>query len=194
MPFDYTAIDLETANGSRGSICQIGMVRIRGGRPVMRAETLVRHDITAFGGFAPINVRIHGINARATRTAPDFTSCHPWLVDFIGADLLVAHNAAFERSALAAACEQARLPVPGGSILCTVALARALLPELPRHKLPLVLAELGMSPGNHHDALADAYDAARVLQGLAVRTGATSGRELLAQAGVSPMDIRATRA
>ena len=62
MPLDFTAIDFETANGSRASACSVGLVKVRDGRVVDKTGWLIRppagHD-----EFAPWNITIHGITA-----------------------------------------------------------------------------------------------------------------------------------
>ena len=185
--FDYTAIDVETANPKRGSICQVGMVRIRGGLVVDSLDLLVRPH-PGFGSFSPINTRIHGIGWHHVVHSPDWSQVHDRLAGFLGDDLLVAHAASFERSALRSVADAYRLPVlggPGARALCTVDLARAALPELDHHRLPQALAALGMEPTSHHDARADALDSARVLQGCATRLGCASLRELITATGAA---------
>lgn len=185
--FDYTAIDVETANPKRGSICQVGMVRIRGGLVADSLDLLVRPH-PGFGAFSPINTRIHGIGWHHVVHSPDWSQVHDRLTGFLGDDLLVAHAASFERSALRSVADAYRLPVlggPGARALCTVDLARAALPELDHHKLPQALAALGMEPTSHHDARADALDSARVLQGCATRLGCASLRELITATGAA---------
>ncbi len=62
----FNAIDVETANADRASICQIGIVHARGGRVVDRWQTLVNPE----DWFDPWNVSIHGIDERDVRKSP----------------------------------------------------------------------------------------------------------------------------
>lgn len=190
MVFDYTAVDVETANPARGSICQIGLVRVRSGIPVLSMSTLLRPE-PSLDRFEPMNVRVHGIESGDVQAAPRWTEVLDQMRGFIGQDLLVAHNAPFERSAFRQVAEATGTPVLGAEALCTVNLARAVLPHLRKHRLPVVLAELGRLPGNHHDALADAVDSAVILQGCAALVGAQSLTELVSRTGVQPIPIPA---
>ena len=71
---------------------------------------------------------------------------------FVGDDVVVAHNAGFERKFLAAKS--------GGyfqnTMLDTLELARILFPTLPHHDLGTLIAELGLEAGGRHRALDDA--------------------------------------
>lgn len=180
---DYTAIDVETANGKRGSICQLGMVRVRGGQPAERWQTLLRPHAT-FGDFNWMNTKVHKITAKTVTTAPVFAEVVSDITDFIGSDILVAHNAAFEKSALTQAAQAAGVAVPGTQIICTVEIARRALPGLERYRLPTVLEALGHQATNHHDALADALDAAVILNGCAQVLGAQDLAEIVRATGV----------
>ena len=51
----FNAIDVETANADRASICQIGIVHVRDGVVVDRWQTLVNPE----DWFDPWNVSIH---------------------------------------------------------------------------------------------------------------------------------------
>ena len=74
MPLDFTAIDFETANGSRASACSVGLVKVRDGRVVDKTGWLIRppagHD-----EFAPWNITIHGITA--DMVAISWMTCSP---------------------------------------------------------------------------------------------------------------------
>ena len=183
MTLAYTAVDLETANPSRGSICQIGLSKVRDGRIVALHSQLVKpHPDVA--EFSPVHVRIHRIKPGDVADAPTLAAIWPQMRQIIGDDLLVAHNAVFERSCLQQAAALAGLSPLSGQILCTVDLARAVFPELPRHKLPIVLDRLGLTPTAHHDASSDAVDAARILAGCAAHVGTDQMPELLARTRV----------
>ena len=88
---DFTAIDFETANGFRGSPCAVGAVRVRDGVMVDRAEWLIRPPV-GFDRFDPRNVRIHGITEDRVLDAPRFAHVYDELADFVGTDVLAAHN------------------------------------------------------------------------------------------------------
>lgn len=169
MPLDFTAIDFETANSSRASVCAVGLVRVRDGRIAGEAGGLVRppagHD-----EFQGANTAVHGITAGMVAGAPSWRRVGLWLRDYVGDDLLVAHNAPFDLSVLRYACLAEGIPVPGVDYLCTLALARRMC-DRPSRRLPDVAAEFGVTLTRHHDARADARCAAEIAVAMARRHG-----------------------
>ena len=70
MGLTFNAIDVETANADRASICQIGIVHVRDGEIEDRWQTLVNPE----DWFDPWNVSIHGIDeddVRDSATLPE---------------------------------------------------------------------------------------------------------------------------
>ena len=102
---DFTAIDFETANGFRGSPCAVGAVRVRDGVMVDRAEWLIRPPV-GFDRFDPRNVRIHGITEDRVLDAPRFAQVYDELADFVGTDVLAAHNAGFDVGVIESGLEE----------------------------------------------------------------------------------------
>ena len=149
---DFTAIDFETANGFRGSPCAVGAVRVRDGVMVDRAEWLIRPPV-GFDRFDPRNVRIHGITEDRVLDAPRFAQVYDELADFVGTDVLAAHNAGFDVGVIESGLEVSGRDVPGLEFVCTLVLARRVY-DLPSYALPSAAREAGFTPGRHHDALA----------------------------------------
>lgn len=174
MPLDFTAIDFETAAPSRASVCAVAVTRVRAGQVVDERSTLVCPP-TGLDGFS--NSWVHGITAAQVVDAPAWGQVLPWLVDFIGADPVVAHNAAFDQSVFRQASEASGYRVVLDDFFCTLRMAKSLL-DLPKYSLPLVSAALGLPRFAHHDAAADARAAALVAVGLAARCGAEDVVEL----------------
>lgn len=163
------AIDFETANSSRASVCAVGLVKVRDGRIIRESGGLVRppdgHD-----EFNWANTGVHGISADMVADAPPWRRVGLWMRDYIGDDLLIAHNAPFDVSVLRAACAAEQIPVPDVEYLCTLALARRTC-DLPSRRLPAVAAEFGVTLTKHHDASADARCAAEIAVAMARRRG-----------------------
>jgi DNA polymerase-3 subunit epsilon len=172
VPLDFTAIDFETANGFRGSPCSIGLVKVRGGLVVEEADWLMRppagHDY-----FDPRNVQIHGIMETDVAAAPRFADLYPRIEDFIGADAVVAHNAAFDVGVIRSALEVSALAGPAFDYACTVVLSRKSY-SLPSYSLPFVAEAAGVPLLNHHDAVEDARACAGIMVDIAHRHGADS--------------------
>jgi DNA polymerase-3 subunit epsilon len=176
VALDFTAIDFETANGFRGSPCAVGLVKVRGGRLVESATWLMRppagHDV-----FDPRNVAIHGIRADDVARHPRFGDLFAEIGGFIGEDVLVAHNAAFDLGVIRSALEVSGLPGPAYDYACTVVLSRRTY-DLPSHSLPFVAEAAGVPLVNHHDASEDAAACAGILVDIAQRHGASDVAEL----------------
>lgn len=161
MGIAFTAIDFETANGFRGSPCAVGLTKVRDGRVIEEASWLMRppegHD-----QFDSRNIAIHGITSEMVEDAPRFCDLFAEIGGFIGADVLVAHNAAFDLGVIRSALEVSSLAGPGWDYACTVVLSRRSY-SLPSYSLPFVAEAAGVPLLNHHDAVEDARACAGIL-------------------------------
>lgn len=165
MAFDFTAIDFETANHHRGSPCAVGLVRVRNDQVVESVSWLMQPPVP-YGGFEPYNVMVHGISSHTVAAAPPFKKVLPDILDFIGSDMVCAHNARFDSSVLAAAAIAVGNEPPRLRYLCTLTAARRCLP-LASYRLPFVAEALGVPMTDHHNPGADSLAVAAVLPGLA---------------------------
>jgi len=156
----FTAIDFETANARRGSVCSVGLAKVERGVVTGRYYSLIQPPTGVFD-FSYFNTQIHGITSEDVLDAPDWAEVYAQIRRFAGADVLVAHNAVFDKSCLMQA--NSLLHIKGEhDFVCTCQNARRLLPQLPNHKLPTVAAALAVRLDNHHNALDDAVAAARI--------------------------------
>ncbi|OUM41046.1 exonuclease domain-containing protein [Arthrobacter sedimenti] len=151
---NFTAIDFETANSKRGSVCAVGLAKVRNGVVVDTASWLIKppHSVSE---FSSMNIAVHGIRPADVQRAPSWTESLQRILVFAGDDRFIAHNASFDRSVLRGACAESGLTVPGNSFHCSVDLARRLL-DLEQNKLPDVARALGLGAFQHHDAGSDA--------------------------------------
>jgi DNA polymerase-3 subunit epsilon len=180
---DFTAIDFETANGFRGSPCSVGLSKVRGGVVVEQASWLMvppeGHD-----HFDYHNVRVHGIRAEDVAGAPRFRELFPKIMEFVGEDILAAHNAAFDLGVIRSALEVSGLPGPAFEYVCTVMLSRRCY-SLVSNSLPYAAEEAGVPLVNHHDAGEDARACAGILIDIARRNNANSIAELYLSLGLA---------
>lgn len=179
---DFTAIDFETANSFRGSPCSVGLVRVRDGRAVDKQHWLIRPPEGA-DRFDSWNTAIHGITAEMVANAPRWKEVLPQIVNYIGDDVAVAHNAGFDIGVIRYACEVDNIEWPEMSFLCSLVMARRTL-ALPTYRLPFVAASLGFELENHHDALADANAVVEIVTRLATQQEVTDVASLAAAVGV----------
>ncbi|WP_074040811.1 exonuclease domain-containing protein [Dermacoccus nishinomiyaensis] len=169
---NFVAIDFETANSYRGSPCSVGLVRFRDGQPVGHAHLLIQPPAAA-AHFDAFNTQLHGISAETVRDQPSWAERLNDIVEFIGDDIVVSHNASFDIGVIRYACAADGIAWPRIDFFCTLVAARRHL-RLPSYRLPFVLDAYGAELNDHHHALADAEAAGRVATLMAADAGATS--------------------
>lgn len=151
---NFAAIDFETANRERSSVCSVGIVIVRDGAVADRIYELIRPLPDRYDYW---NTRVHGLTAADTAGADPFPAVWTRIAPRIEGLTLVAHNSPFDESCLRAAFAAYGLPYPGYAFRCTCRAARRFFgATLPDHRLPTVAARCGFSLTRHHDALADA--------------------------------------
>jgi len=158
-PLDFCAIDFETACNYRASACAVGLVRVRSGKIDDTYFTLIKPPKGM--EILPSFTRIHGITNKHVESAPDFSGAWPAMRDFIGSDLLVAHNCGFDRGVLRYTLEHYGIEDAVPEFECTVVCSRRKWPHLENHKLNTVSDFLGIEL-THHEALSDAIACARI--------------------------------
>ena len=178
---DFVAVDVETANGNWGSICQIGAVRFVAGEET-ESKVWLCQPPAGIDHFEDINISIHGITADDVKDALTFPEAAGELINFMRDDVLVAHNAQFDSTALRSAFLRSQMPVPEIKLACSLALARfaskSKVLSVANHKLPTVAKAVGFGEFQHHDALDDARAAGHIISALAPAFGtATEGEQ-----------------
>lgn len=146
----FTAIDFETAQGKRHSICQIGLVRVEENVVTKKVAILVRPPENFYSYF---NTQVHGITAEMTRNAPSFDKVWPTIAPYICDQNIVAHNSSFDVSCLKQTLAHYRLAVPAFESHCTY--------KIYGQKLNLLCRSHGIQL-HHHDALSDALACAEL--------------------------------
>jgi DNA polymerase-3 subunit epsilon len=94
---NFIALDVETAQGKRWSICQIGLVFVENSKIANTYSQLVQPPENE---YFYRNTQIHGIKASDTRNAPFFPEIWKEIFPLISGKKLVAHNAAFDMDCL----------------------------------------------------------------------------------------------
>jgi len=141
----YTAIDFETAQGKRWSICQIGLVRVENQIITDQLSLLVQPpDNYYWRNFT----QIHGITPAKTANTPTFDSIWHQIEPFIKNQNVVAHNGfAFDFHCLRQTLAYYSIPTPAFTGHCTYRIFGEGLAKLCRNY------NIHLS---HHDALSDA--------------------------------------
>ena len=96
---NFAAIDFETANNERTSICSVGVVIVRNGEIADRFYSLVHPEPDYYLYW---NTRIHGLTQEDTAHAPVFSEVWKQVAPKIEGLPLVAHNKAFDEGCLKA--------------------------------------------------------------------------------------------
>lgn len=149
---DYVVVDLETTGlkPSECEIIEIGAVKVTGNKqetfqslvkptyPISRAITNLTH-----------------ITNDMVKDVPSIDEVLPRFLDFLGDNIIVAHNASFDLSFLAAACEKLNMPF-NNKYIDTLSWARRCYPQFRHHTLEYLCEELYIDNSEEHRALSDA--------------------------------------
>jgi len=179
MPLDFTAIDFETANHAAESACAVGLVKVRDGRVVDEYVSLCLPP-AGFDEFYQSNINIHGIRPSDVADGPYWHEVLEEMLEFIGNDVLIAHNAPFDMGVLRKASAAVGRELPQLEYSCSLAISRRAFPGLDSHRLTAVAERIGWDEFKHHDALEDSRVCAAIIIYVARQEGATSLDEVLA--------------
>jgi DNA polymerase-3 subunit epsilon len=157
---NFVAIDFETANSNRSSICQIGIVIVEDGNVVYENDWLVQPNPNYYDDR---NTDIHGYTYSDTEFEDTFPSVWEEIEELIDGFPLVAHNCSFEESCLIAVFDSYGMEYPGYEFYCTYRAAKNYFGNsLPNFRLDTVAERCGYELENHHDALEDAKACAAI--------------------------------
>lgn len=166
--FDGTFIcfDIETTglSAARDMITEIGAVKVENGVITDTFSTFANPEM-------PIPQKITqltGITDDMVKDAPSQSEAVSAFLEFAGDNVLVAHNAPFDTSFIAKACEDMGREYNYTSI-DTVAISRAILTDIKNCKLDTVAKFLRLGDFNHHRATDDAEMLARIFINLCQR-------------------------
>ena len=151
---DCAAIDFETANQQRTSVCSVGIVIVRDGEIADSFYSLIKPEPEYYSYW---NTRVHGLTLEDTMNAVVFPKVWAEIAPKIEGLPLVAHNAPFDEGCLKAVFQTYQMEYPGYEFHCTCRASRRKLGSLlPNHQLQTVAAYCGYDLTQHHNALADA--------------------------------------
>lgn len=150
---DFAAIDFETANASRSSICSMGLVIVRDGVVTDKIYELIKPEPNYYNYW---NTRVHGLTNEDTDNSPIFPDVWSLIAPRVEGLPLVAHNSPFDSGCMRAAFKTYRMDYPDYEFHCTLKAARKLFKNIANHRLSTVAMHCGYNLTNHHHALADA--------------------------------------
>ena len=158
---NFCVFDVETTGLSpfKNKIIEIAIVKVS-----KLKITKTFHSFINPGRQIPFFItNLTGISDDDVYDAPFFDEVADQIVDFIGDDILIAHNLAFDQSFIKAElrnCNKEKISNPG---VCTVKLARRLYPNLKSKSLGSVVSHLRLKNKGAHRAISDAEVTAKVL-------------------------------
>ena len=145
-PSDYIVLDFET-NGldpQKCDIIQIAAIRYRNDEKIDVFSSFV------YTTSIPLKVtELTSITIEDCQSAPILEELLPQLLDFIGEDVIIAHNASFDLGFLIESMK--RLNIPGRTFIYvdTLRLARQKIKGVKWHKLPILKKYLKLEYDSH---------------------------------------------
>lgn len=149
----YAILDIETTGGqfNEEGITEIAIYKFDGHEVIDQFISLVNPEIP----IQPFVVKLTGINNAMLRSAPKFFEVAKRIIEMTKDCVIVAHNASFDYRILRT--EFKRLGYDFESkTLCTVELAKQLIPEQPSYSLGKLVRGLGIPIADRHRANGDA--------------------------------------
>jgi DNA polymerase-3 subunit epsilon len=158
----YAVVDVETTGTRAGAgdrITEVAVVVVSGGEVVQRYETLVNPERS----IPPMITALTHITWEMVKDAPRFADICGELLDVLAGNVFVAHNAEFDWRFISTEVARATGRRLEARRLCTVRLARKVLPHLPSRRLDSLAHHYGVEIVDRHRALGDADATALIL-------------------------------
>jgi DNA polymerase-3 subunit epsilon len=158
----FVVVDVETTGGSPKQghrVTEVAAVRVAGGQIRDTFCTLVNPERPIPGMISSLT----GITNAMVAGQPRFAQVAPEVSRALDGCVFVAHNAAFDWRFICHELSMCTGMTLSGRQLCTVRLARKLLPQLPSRSLDGLALFFGLEIESRHRALDDALATARVL-------------------------------
>ena len=147
---DFAAIDFETANYERSSVCSVGIVIVRDGEIVDSFYSLIRPEPNYYNNICS---NLHGLCQHDTYNAPVFPEVWAQVEPLIEGLPLVAHNKVFDEGCLKAVFRVYQMDYPNYEFFDTLVTSKQKFPELPNYQLLTVAAACGYQSENYPNAL-----------------------------------------
>ena len=156
MDIDSTVLvflDTETTGDApyRDKIIELSAVKVKGGELIDEFDTLIDPEIA----IPEIALEVSGITEDMVRGKPKFAEVADAFLTFLGSDVIVAHNADFDRQFINHELMLAGKKTINNAQFCTVKMARRILPRQERYSLEHLAESLRLDKGNSHRALDD---------------------------------------
>jgi DNA polymerase-3 subunit epsilon len=158
----FAVVDVETT-GSRAyhgdRVTEVAVIAVQDGVATPVFDTLINPERS----IPPAIVALTNITWEMVKDAPRFADVCDQLLGVLEGKVFVAHNATFDWRFLSAEIERVTRRPLDGRRLCTVRLARRLVPQLRRRNLDSIASFYGIDIPARHRAGGDAIATAHVL-------------------------------
>ncbi len=171
---NFVALDFETANNKRSSVCAIGLVVVENGKIVKKMYELIKPSDMQFNWH---NINVHGINPEDVETKQEFDFHWDTIYNYLKEGQLIAHNASFDVGVLRAVLAEYNITIPDIKYTCSVQISKKTWEGWGSYSLDNVAQNLGFS-FKHHHALEDAEMCANVVLEAAKELNVNSIEEL----------------
>ncbi|KJJ39530.1 MAG: exonuclease [Aequorivita sp.] len=149
----YAILDIETTGGkyNEEGITEIAIYKFDGHKIVDQFSSLINPEKP----IQPFVVNLTGINNEMLRHAPKFYEVAKRIIEITDGCIMVAHNALFDNRILTTEFDRLGYPFEKET-LCTVELAKKLIPDMPSYSLGKLVRSLGIPLSDRHRAQGDA--------------------------------------
>lgn len=183
----YAILDIETTGGqyNEEGITEIAIYKYDGHEVIDQFISLVNPEKP----IQPFVVKLTGINNAMLRSAPKFYEVAKRIIEITEGSIIVAHNASFDYRILSTEFRRLGYTFKKPT-LCTVELAKKLIPEQPSYSLGKLVRSLGIPIADRHRASGDAMATVKLFKLLLSKD---TGKEIVKsfvkteiKAGLSP--------
>lgn len=157
---NFTTIDLETTGRSNKSrdITEVSAVKYRNYKKVDSLSFLIKPENT----ILPYVVSLTGITDEMVENAPHIDDVIERIVAFIGDDIILGHNVAFDYNLVSEAIEYKRGYGLQNDMVDTLRISRLILQDIENHKLETLCRYFDVERKVGHRALEDCEQTSQV--------------------------------
>lgn len=154
----YVAIDFEKLDTIPCSVCSVGVAVIEDNKIVDKFYSLICPPSKNENYYC---VQTHGLHYKDVKNSPKFPEIWKKVDKIISGSTVITHNFGVERGCIRA-CNEYYDTDYDYKYICTLAMSRKYMSELPSKGLDLVCEALHYKMGKHHNALDDAVASAEI--------------------------------
>jgi DNA polymerase III epsilon subunit family exonuclease len=158
---EFVALDIETTGLYKGCeyILEVAAIRYRECEEVEKFVSLINPLVRI-----PYYVsQIHGITNKTVENSPTIDVVLPKLLEFIGSNIIVAHNASFDIGFIEVWARRLGYN-PYWNYIDTVSVAKKVIPGLQNYKQPTILNAIGYAQNVYHRAEDDVRGCVEIIK------------------------------